>query len=192
MVLAVEAATRWLEIRAGPAGEAAALFGDGTAACLLCTRPRGDRAMALIEVALETDGSEGRLLQLRSVEGSAEIAMNGPALAVRAVRAMARAVEELIGRHGLTVDDLEGVAVHGGNGRMPSLFSRLLRLPPDKVWSETARTGNLGSASLPVAWSTRGVATGGPVAWAAVGSGLQWGAALLIPAHQATRTADFA
>jgi 3-oxoacyl-[acyl-carrier-protein] synthase III len=52
----------------------------------------------------------------------------------------------------------------------------------ERVWSETARTGNLGSASIPVAWAAR-EAPAGPVAFAAAGAGLQWGSALLAPAR---------
>ena len=44
------------------------------------------------------------------------------------------------------------VVVHGGNGRLPLLVARQLGLPAERVWSETASTGNLGSASLPVAY----------------------------------------
>ena len=58
-----------------------------------------------------------------------------------------------------------------------ALLSRQLRLPPDRVWSATATTGNLGSASLPVAWQTH-ASHCGPVAWVAVGAGLTWGVAL--------------
>ena len=51
------------------------------------------------------------------------------------------------------------------------------------VWSQTAHTGNLGSASLPAAWAARPAPADGPVVWTAVGAGLTWGAALFGPAH---------
>jgi 3-oxoacyl-[acyl-carrier-protein] synthase III len=66
-------------------------------------------------------------------------------------------------------------------GRLPALLARQLGLGVDRVWSETAHTGNLGSASLPVAWAAHPPPQG-PVAWTAVGAGLQWGAALFTPA----------
>ena len=74
---------------------------------------------------------------------------------------------------------LAAVVAHGGNGRMPALLARRLGLPPEQVWSETAKTGNLGSASVSVAWTLRpalGVGSGGldrPRR-----AGLQWGAVL--------------
>jgi 3-oxoacyl-[acyl-carrier-protein] synthase III len=71
------------------------------------------------------------------------------------------------------------VVAHGGNGRMPALLARQLSLPPDRVWSETPRTGNLGSASVPVAWAAHAPRPRGRVAWTAVGAGLTWAAAIL-------------
>jgi len=62
---------------------------------------------------------------------------------------------------------------------MPALLARQLNLPPERVWSETAATGNLGTASLPVAWVAHQPVEAHPVVWAAVGAGLTWGAALV-------------
>ncbi len=61
---------------------------------------------------------------------------------------------------------------------MPRLLARQLELAPERVWSETAETGNPGSASLPVARAARGPVRW-PMVWTAVGVGVQWGAALL-------------
>ncbi len=104
--------------------------------------------------------------------------MDGPALALRAVKAMAEAVEAITARHGIDVGALEAVVCHGGNGRLPALLARQLGLAPERVWSEAGRTGNLGSASLPAAWAAHRPAPQGPGAWAAAGAGLTWGAAL--------------
>jgi 3-oxoacyl-[acyl-carrier-protein] synthase-3 len=177
LVLSVEAPSRLLALQPGPAGEAAALFGDAAAACLLTARPAGPDALPLAEVVLRADGSVGQLLQIRQGPGGVALCMEGPALAGRALGVMAGAVRDLVGRHGLEVAGLGAVVAHGGNGRLPALLARQLGLGVDKVWSETAHTGNLGSASLPVAWAAHAPVRG-PVAWTAVGAGLQWGAAL--------------
>jgi 3-oxoacyl-[acyl-carrier-protein] synthase-3 len=187
LIVAVEAATRWLQVRPGPAGETAALFGDGAAACLVGAEPRGGAAVPLLDLRLGTDGSESRLLQVHPAGNGVEIMMEGLALASRAADTLARTVAELLVRHGLAAHDLAGVAVHAGNGRLPALLARQLGLPLEKVWSETARTGNLGSASLPVAWTVHGRAGPGPVVWAAFGAGVQWGAALLGTSPETTR-----
>jgi len=103
--------------------------------------------------------------------------MRGTELAASAIHVMADSVEALAKRHGIEVAQLAAVIAHGGNGRMPALLARKLGLPPERVWSETAVTGNLGSASLPVAWAAP-PPPNGPVIWTAVGAGLAWGAAL--------------
>jgi 3-oxoacyl-[acyl-carrier-protein] synthase III len=79
----------------------------------------------------------------------------------------------------MDINDVAAVVAHGGNGRVPALLARQLGLSKERVWSETARTGNLGTASLPVAWAARGRDVTGPIVWTAVGAGLQWGAVLL-------------
>src|SRR5262249_3184394 len=107
--------------------------------------------------------------------------MDGTPLAARAIRTMAQAVRDLAARHGLAIADLAAVVAHGGNGRMAELLARQLDLPAERVWSATPHTGNLGSATLPVAWALHQPQASGPVIWPAVGAGLTWGAALTRP-----------
>src|SRR5207245_2581425 len=57
LVLSVEAATRFLRVEPGAAGEAAALFGDAAAATVLCGSPLGANAVPLAEIVLASDGS---------------------------------------------------------------------------------------------------------------------------------------
>jgi 3-oxoacyl-[acyl-carrier-protein] synthase-3 len=179
LVIAVEAPSRWLSLSATPAGVAAALFGDAAASCLLTAQPPAVGTLCLRDIALGTDGSSGSLLRVEMAHArGAELQMDGIAVAHRAVRTMADAVRQMCARHGLTVDQLAAVIAHGGNGRMPALLARRLGLPSHRVCSETARTGNLGSASLPIAWTARDPSVSRPVIWTAVGAGLQWGAAL--------------
>jgi 3-oxoacyl-[acyl-carrier-protein] synthase-3 len=180
LILALEAPSRFLRCEPGPAGEAAALFGDAAAACLVSDRPLGPEAMAMGPVVLGYDGGSADLLRLEpSLTGGVLLHMRGNPLALRAIRVMNQAIGDLVHRHHLVMEDLEAVVAHGGNGRMASLLARQLGLPPDRVWSETEKTGNLGAASLPVAWTQkRGRGPFRPVGWAAVGAGLTWGAML--------------
>lgn len=182
LVTAVEAPSHYLTLKPGAAGENAALFGDGAAASLISDRPLDGASVALIEVILGAEGGAGKLLQVQhTAAGLAALSMDGGGLASRAIRTMARGLRRLVSGHGLELSQLAGVVIHGGNGRLPGLLARQLGLPSEKVWSETPTTGNLGAASLPVAWKARQPAPDGPVAWAAVGAGLTWGVALTTP-----------
>jgi 3-oxoacyl-[acyl-carrier-protein] synthase-3 len=176
LVLMVENPSGYLVVQPGPAGEAAALFGDVAAAAVLSANATGSEAVSLSEVRLGADGSAAGLIHLeRTASGQLEVRMEGRGLAGRAVRSMADLVRELSHGHGVDVAELAGVIVHGGNGRMPALVARDLGLSEERVWSATRELGNLGSASLPVAWALHQPRPQGPVAWVAVGAGLTWG-----------------
>jgi 3-oxoacyl-[acyl-carrier-protein] synthase-3 len=179
LLAAVEAPTQYLALTPGPAGEAAALFEDGAAACLLCDQRPCREALPAAEVRLGCDGGQARLIRVeRSAAGAVELLLDGGPLATRAIKVMAQAVREMAQDHGLAPRDLHGVIAHAGNGRMPRLLARQLGLPAGKVWSDTPQAGNLGSASLPAAWGSHPTAGTGPVVLVAVGAGLTWGAAL--------------
>jgi 3-oxoacyl-[acyl-carrier-protein] synthase-3 len=178
LIVAVEAPSRFLSLEPGQAGEHAALFGDGAAAALLCAQPQGTGAVCLAEVTMGVHGGAGDCLRVERADGAVMVRMDGRALAGRAIRMMAQALGPMLYRHGLAISDLRGVVAHAGNGRMAALLARQLRLPSERVWSATATTGNLGAASLPVAWHGQQSSSSGPVAWVAVGAGLTWGAAL--------------
>ncbi|MFO0844846.1 MAG: 3-oxoacyl-[acyl-carrier-protein] synthase III C-terminal domain-containing protein [Gemmataceae bacterium] len=171
LIVAVESPSVWLGMRAGPEGEAAALFAEGAAACRVSVTPRG---RPLLDVALGCDGTAADLLRLEPARG---LAMRGPALASRAVHAVCSSAGELAARHGVRLGD---VVVHAGNGRMAALVARKLGVPAGRVRSRTAELGNLGSASLLAAWEPAADVPG-PVIWAAAGAGLNWGAALWGP-----------
>jgi 3-oxoacyl-[acyl-carrier-protein] synthase-3 len=180
LLLAVEAPSRHFRLEPGPAGEAAALFGDGAAACVLCVQAPSPDATPMSDVLLGCDGSAAALVRVERPAGDPlALHLDGIPLASRAVRAMVDAVSDCTRRHGLTPADLDAVLAHGGNGRLPALLARRLGLPSERVRSETAHTGNLGSVSLPLAWEARTQPVRGPMVWTAVGAGLTWGATLL-------------
>jgi 3-oxoacyl-[acyl-carrier-protein] synthase III len=182
LVVAVEAATEHLRVQPGASGEGAALFGDGAAAAVFAGQRTSGQAIPIMEVVLDADGSVGGVLKIeRSPRGDVQIRMKRIELAGRAIDAMAQSAQEMARRHNVAVNDLAAVVAHGGNGRMPGLLARRLGVAPERVWSETARMGNLGSASIPVAWASRSLSSPGPVVWTAAGAGLTWGAAMLAP-----------
>jgi 3-oxoacyl-[acyl-carrier-protein] synthase III len=179
LILAVEAPSRYLQIAPGPAGETAALFGDGVAAALLAANPPNANCVPLLDVTLSCHGEAADLIRVRTpTEQGIELQIDGLALAHLAIRAMTQNVRDLASKHQLLLKDLEGVIIHGGNGRMPALVARQLGLNENRVWSCTAETGNLGSATLPAAWARRQPQPKGPVVWTVAGAGMTSGAAL--------------
>jgi 3-oxoacyl-[acyl-carrier-protein] synthase-3 len=179
LIVSIESHSQHLALGPGPAGEAAALFGDAAAACLISTHSIASSSQPIRAIMHQTDGSgAGLLIVDQGKTGSYELRMQGVALAGRAVRAMAQSVREIVERHALQVKDLEAVVVHGGNGRLPGLVALQLDIPAERVWSQTCITGNVGSASLPVAWVSQPEVAHGLVAWSSVGAGLTWAAAL--------------
>ena len=105
--------------------------------------------------------------------------MDGFGLTREVMYAVPQFVRELLQDHQLREADLAAVVIHGGNGRFPGMLAMQLDIPEERVWSETYRTGNLGSASIPVAWGSRSLSDHRPVVWATVGAGLTFGVALL-------------
>ncbi len=179
LIVSVECHSRWLPLVHGAHGESAALFGDGCAAVLLAGEPGSGPAAKLIELKTYVDGRAADLIEVRPSTGRGFcLEMDGVPLTEFALHALATATRNIAGRHGISMNKLRAIVAHGGNGRMPAMLARLLHVPAAKVWSEVNRTGNLGSASVPVAWASRTTPPDGPLIWTAVGAGLVWGAAL--------------
>jgi 3-oxoacyl-[acyl-carrier-protein] synthase-3 len=177
LIVCLEAASRWLRVEPGTAGEAAALFGDAAAACLV-GQPAGPARV--LDMEFGVDGSAADLIVAEHQNHGIELRLDGRRLASAAVQAMAGCAQAVLARHSIRAADLEAVVMHAGNGRFPPLLARKLGVPVEHVWSQTACTGNLGSASLPVAWALQTEKPRGPTLWVAVGAGITVAAALTV------------
>jgi 3-oxoacyl-[acyl-carrier-protein] synthase-3 len=173
LIVAVEAPSCHLIVEPGGAGEAAALFGDAAAACVVGRDRLTDNDLSLLDVRLATAGDPDGLL---AVEGDGRsglrVRMDGPRLAGRAVELLAGEVREAATRQGVSPRELDAVIAHAGNGRMPAVLARALGVSGELMLSLTAESGNLASASLAAAWAANADKVRGRVAWAAVGAGL--------------------
>jgi 3-oxoacyl-[acyl-carrier-protein] synthase-3 len=179
LIVSVEAHSRLLPLEPGPYGESAALFGDGCAAVVLDGKATGERGVKLIDMATFVDGAAADLIRVQSRGvGTFGLEMEGVPLTEFALHALSAATRDIAAKHALPVAKLAAIVAHGGNGRMPAMLARLLHVPPAKVWSEVTMTGNLGSASVPVAWASNNLPGPGYVVWTSVGAGLVWGSAL--------------
>ena len=143
------------------------LFGDGAGACVLTGSASEDGMLAS---RLYSDGRLWQLLSLDAVprrycpavdygplpdrdslcDGSA-FNMVGKDVFRHAVREMGDAVENLLKREGLTVDDIDLLIPHQANIRILKSLAERVNLPFEKVYTTIQKYGNSSAASLPIA-----------------------------------------
>lgn len=110
------------------------------------------------------------------------IRMDGRSIFKFASNAMTHAVEEVLERSGLTLDDIDCVIPHQANERIIKFAAKKLGLDLDAFQLSIANTGNTSSASVPMAladaYCTGRVKEGDNVVLVAFGGGLTSGAVL--------------
>jgi len=168
------------------------LFGDGAGANVIQKRD-GERGILATHV-----GSDGRLANLlyRWGSGSAHVlthevldqrshymVMQGNEVFRHAVRIMADAIEVVIEKAGITVDDIDLFIPHQANIRIIKSLANRLRLPKEKVYINIERYGNTSAASIPIALNealTSGRLREGDICgMVSFGGGFTWGSAVV-------------
>ncbi len=168
------------------------LFGDAAAAVVLRPCPPGQGFLAF---HLGADGAGASLIELpaggsRRPPGPETVAarmhfirMNGREVYKFAVRAIPRAIAQVIAQAGLTVGDVDCFVPHQANVRIIEAAAERLGQPMERFFVNADRYGNTSSASVPVALyeavEQGQVRPGSLVAFVAFGAGLTWGAGLI-------------
>lgn len=167
------------------------LFGDAATACTLAAAPPASGA-AVIDVICKSDGTQKDLIIVgggsaccydkgQPVDDDFYISMHGRDTYKHAVRNMVAVCEELLGRNGLEMQDVDLLVPHQANMRIIEAVGSRLRT--DRVFTNVARYGNTSAASIPLAlWEARKegrLKRGDLVLVTGFGAGLTWGAALL-------------
>lgn len=166
------------------------LFGDGAGAVLVAASsvPGG-----IIASELGSDGSGADLLivpaggsaapaSLETVStGNHFIKMDGKAVFRFAVRVMSEATKAVLGRAGLTTEDVDLVIPHQANLRIvQNSVLKQLRIPEEKVFVNLQRYGNTSTASIPIALceaiKAGKVKPGDNLVFVGFGAGLTWAA----------------
>lgn len=167
------------------------LFGDGAGAAVVSrTEENG-----LIEEFLKADGSGGKHLYLSAggsrMPSSAETlekrlgytVMDGPEVFKFAVKAMPEAVNGVLEKSGVPVEEVDYLIPHQANIRIIESAARRLGLSMDKVGMSIARYGNMSSASVPVTlleeYRNGRIKKGDKIVLVGFGAGLTYGAALI-------------
>lgn len=168
------------------------LFGDGAGAFVLGPAEEG---YGIIDSYLKADGTQGRNLtipccyaseddrKVRVREEKRVIWMDGSEVFKFAVRAITEAVEAVLAKGEMKVEDLDLVIPHQANIRIIDGAVKRLDLREDKVFTNIHRYGNISSSSIPVAvYEAIGenrLKKGDNVVLVGFGGGLTWGALLI-------------
>lgn len=164
------------------------LFGDGAGATLV--RPATDGGRGILGSYLKSDGRLAELLYRPGGGGShppderllAErgyfLKMAGREVFKAAVRSMADACDQVLGRAGLTAADVDVLIPHQANIRIIEATAKHAGLPMEKVYVNVDRYGNTSAASIPLALDEcvreGRVRAGSIVLMVAFGGGFTW------------------
>ena len=174
------------------------LFGDGAGACVV-TGSSNDEG--LLASQLYSDGRLWQLLSLDAVprrycpvvdygtipdqssfcDGSA-FNMVGKDVFKYAVREMGDAVENLLKREGLTVNEIDLMIPHQANIRILKSLAERVSLPFKRVFTTIQKYGNSSAASLPIAMDEANcegrLQRGDLLLFSVFGGGFTWGVML--------------
>ncbi len=151
LAVAADVRSRWLD----PHDRAtAALFGDGAGAAVFTDGPLGE---GLLGVGLAVDGSGARSVYVpgggsRDKAGAATIRMaEGPQVYLAAVEGMVESAEQLLRAVGSSFDVVDLVIPHQPNRRILDRLAKIARLPPEKLFVNVSRIGNVSGATCAIA-----------------------------------------
>lgn len=167
------------------------LFGDGAAAVLVGPSPEALGEPWFAPSLLRSDGS-GAAALLRPAGGTRKpqpdtprelaVAMDGRRVYSFAITVVKDIILEILGRHGLTLDDVDWVVPHQANVRIVASAAQRLGLPLDRFYLNMERYANTWGASIPLALAEmdeRGLLKRGQlIVTVGFGAGLSWGANL--------------
>lgn len=167
------------------------LFGDGAGAAVLAQVNSG----GILSGYLGSDGTQGELLMLPgggsrhpasldTIEKRQHyIKMKGNELFKLAVNIMTQAAQAALKQAGLKCSDIDLVIPHQANIRIIMVVAKKLGLPPEKIYLNIAKYGNMSSASTATALCEAvkegRIKKGDIVLLDAFGAGLVWGACVI-------------
>jgi 3-oxoacyl-[acyl-carrier-protein] synthase-3 len=96
---------------------------------------------------------------------------------------MPEAIREVCQAQGVRVSDIDLLIAHQANLRINEMVQRALELPNEKVFNNIQKYANTTAATIPIALDecrkAGRVKDGALVAFAGLGAGYHWGAALM-------------
>jgi 3-oxoacyl-[acyl-carrier-protein] synthase-3 len=172
----------------------AVLFGDGAGALIFRAT---DRDAGLLGVDIHTDGRYAELLHVpgggfrtrpywkaNMFDEQAYVPlMDGKELFKFAITKLPQSAHALLGRHGLTVDDIDWFLAHQANQRINQAIRERLKVPSEKMPMNIDRFGNTSAGTIPILIDEQTRAgklkKGELNLFLALGAGIHWGCALV-------------
>jgi len=177
------------------------LFGDGAAVSLLTT---SDDDTGIFDVMLSTSGKHHKKFYIPAggsrlpccdetsieetdssgnIRSRNDIYMNGMEVWSFIQSTVPKQIRSLLDKNSLNVNSIDQYIFHQASKLTLDSLTKALRINPDKVFLDLANTGNLVSASIPVALKkaqlSGKVSQGSTVLMSGFGVGLSWGSILI-------------
>ena len=165
------------------------LFGDAAAAAVL---EEADDESGMLSYYWKADGKLGNLLYQPAggtripatsqsvAQGLHYLQMKGNDVFKHAVKRMGEAALEALKLAGLKKEDIDYFIPHQANIRIIQATGRRLKVPPEKVYSNIHKYGNVSVASIPIAlhelWEEGKLKKGNIILMDAFGAGFTWAA----------------
>ncbi len=172
------------------------IFGDGAGALCLEGVEKTDRTCGVLASVLHAQGEfasnlmteapvsrlNPRLSEAMLQEGRHYPSMDGRSVFKHAVRRLPQVAQEVLGKAGLTMNDIDLFIPHQANLRINQAFQKAMNLPDEKIFNNIQRYGNTTAASIPIAFDEaieKGLLkAGSTVMFIGLGAGLTWGAVI--------------
>lgn len=166
------------------------LFGDGAGACVI----GGSDERGILDSNLFSDGKLWKLLYMDSPASrnpdlldtdrkGCFVQMSGRDVFKYAVRAMENAVNGLLDRQQVTIDDVSLFIPHQANIRILGKLMERVGVAQEKVFINVDKYGNTSSASIPIALDEANrqgrLQKGDLILFCSFGGGFTWGAMLM-------------
>ncbi len=172
------------------------LFGDGAGAVLITpdSNPDKESASGILDFHLAAEGKLGKTLLVPAGGSRMPLSqdvldnrlqylkMDGKPVFKWAVRIIPEAIQGVLDRTGMTLDDIDVVIPHQANIRIIDAAIETLGIPREKVFVNVDRYGNTSAASIPIALHEAvqegRIQRGSNVLMVGFGAGLNWGSCL--------------
>lgn len=173
----------------------AILFGDGAGAAVV--GPSEDPSRGILDSVMRSDGSSARALWMPAPSSKSDpyltpemiargehfLLMDGRRVFEIAVVRFPEVIREVLGRNGLTLDNIDLVIPHQANTRILQGVARALDVAENRLYSNIRRHGNTSAATIPIALYEAArdgdIKEGDLLVLAAFGGGLAWASTLM-------------